>query len=57
MKYTEQWWSDTDGSKTEDLGEKPDSVPLCPTEIPHELARDRTHVSAAISVCHRHGKP
>jgi hypothetical protein len=28
--------------KTEELGEKPVPVPLCPPQIPHGLARDRT---------------
>jgi hypothetical protein len=33
--------------KTEELGEKPVSVPLCPPQIPHELTRARTRFSAA----------
>jgi hypothetical protein len=32
--------------KTEVLGEKPVPVPLCPPQIPHLLARDRTRESA-----------
>jgi hypothetical protein len=32
--------------KTEVLGEKPVSVPLCPPQIPHGLTRDRTRASA-----------
>jgi hypothetical protein len=32
--------------KTEVLGEKPVPVPLCPPQIPHGLARDRTRASA-----------
>jgi hypothetical protein len=32
--------------KTEVLGEKPVLVPLCPTQIPHGLTRDRTRASA-----------
>ena len=32
--------------KTEVLGEKPVPVPLCPPQIPHGLARDRTGASA-----------
>lgn len=33
--------------KTEELREKPATVPLCPTEIPHGLARVRAQASAA----------
>jgi hypothetical protein len=36
---------------TEDFGEKTVPVPHFPSEIPHELARDRTRFSAAISMC------
>jgi hypothetical protein len=32
--------------KTEELGEKPVPVPLCPPQIPHGLTRDRTRASA-----------
>jgi hypothetical protein len=32
--------------KTEELGEKPVPVPLCPQQIPHGLTRDRTRASA-----------
>jgi hypothetical protein len=32
--------------KTEELGEKPVPVPLCPPQIPHGLSRDRTRASA-----------
>jgi hypothetical protein len=32
--------------KTEELGEKPVAVPLCPPQIPHGLTRDRTRASA-----------
>jgi hypothetical protein len=32
--------------KTEELGEKPASVPLCQPQIPHGLTRDRTRASA-----------
>jgi hypothetical protein len=32
--------------KTEELGEKPIPVPLCPPQIPHGLNRDRTRASA-----------
>jgi hypothetical protein len=32
--------------KTEELGEKPVPVPLCPRQIPHALTRDRTRASA-----------
>jgi hypothetical protein len=32
--------------KTEVLGEKPVTVPLCPPQIPHGLTRDRTWASA-----------
>jgi hypothetical protein len=32
-------------AKTEVLGEKPVPVPLCPTQIPHGLTRDRTRAS------------
>jgi hypothetical protein len=32
--------------KTEVLGEKPVTVPLCPPQIPHGLSRDRTRASA-----------
>jgi hypothetical protein len=32
--------------KTEELGEKPVPVPLCPPQIPHRLNRDRTRPSA-----------
>jgi hypothetical protein len=32
--------------KTEELGEKPVPVPLCPPQIPHGLTRERTRTSA-----------
>jgi hypothetical protein len=32
--------------ETEELGEKPVPVPLCPPQIPHGLNRDRTRASA-----------
>jgi hypothetical protein len=32
--------------KTEELGEKPVPVPLCPPQIPHGLNRERTRASA-----------
>jgi hypothetical protein len=32
--------------KTEELGEKPAPVPLCPPQIPHGPTRDRTRTSA-----------
>jgi hypothetical protein len=32
--------------KSEELGEKPVPVPLCPPQIPHGLTRDRTRASA-----------
>jgi hypothetical protein len=32
--------------KTEELGEKPVPVPLCPPQIPHGLTRERTRASA-----------
>jgi hypothetical protein len=32
--------------KTEELGEKPVPVPLCPPQIPHGLTRARTRDSA-----------
>jgi hypothetical protein len=32
--------------KTEELGEKPVPVPLCPPQIPHGLTRLRTQASA-----------
>jgi len=32
--------------KTEELGEKPVPVPLCPPQIPHGLTRERTQSSA-----------
>jgi hypothetical protein len=32
--------------ETEELGEKPVPVPLCPPQIPHWLTRDRTRASA-----------
>jgi hypothetical protein len=34
----EPWWNDID-RKTEELGEKPVPVPLCPQQIPHGLTR------------------
>jgi hypothetical protein len=34
------------GEKTEELGEKPVLVPLCPPQIPHGQTRDRTRPSA-----------
>ena len=36
--------------KTEVLGEKPVPVPLCPPQISHGLARDRTRASAATNL-------
>jgi hypothetical protein len=33
--------------KTEELGEKPVPVPLCPPQIPHELTRARTQASVS----------
>jgi hypothetical protein len=35
--------------KTEELGEKPVPVPLCPSQIPHGLTRDQTRASAVCS--------
>jgi hypothetical protein len=32
--------------KTEELGEKPVPVPLCPPQIPYGLTQDRTRASA-----------
>jgi hypothetical protein len=32
--------------ENEELGEKPVPVPLCPPQIPHGLARERTRASA-----------
>jgi hypothetical protein len=32
--------------ETEELGEKPVPVPLCPPQIPHGLTRARTRASA-----------
>jgi hypothetical protein len=32
--------------ETEELGEKPVPVPLCPPQIPHGLTRDRSRASA-----------
>jgi len=40
----EHWWNDIDG-KTEVLGEKPVPFPLCPPQISHGLAWDRTQAS------------
>jgi hypothetical protein len=34
--------------KTEELGEKPFPVPLCPPQIPHGLKQARTRASAVI---------
>ena len=44
----EHRWNDTDG-KTEVLGEKPVPVPLCPPQISHELAWNRTRASEAVN--------
>jgi hypothetical protein len=41
VKWKWQW-------KTEVLGEKPVSVPLCPPQIPHGPTRDRTQVCLVI---------
>jgi hypothetical protein len=38
--------NEIDKGKTEELGEKPVSVPLCPPQILHGLTRDRTLASA-----------
>jgi hypothetical protein len=38
----EHWWNDTDRGKTEVLGEKPVTVPLCPPYSSRGLACDRT---------------
>lgn len=41
----ENWWNDTDKGKLEILEEKLVPVPLCPPQIPCDLALDRTRVS------------
>jgi hypothetical protein len=42
-EYGEPWWNDIDG-KTEELGEKPVPVPLCPPQIPNGLIQAWTRV-------------
>jgi hypothetical protein len=44
--------NEIDRGKTEELGEKPVPVPLCPPQIPHGLTRDRTRASAADRLSH-----
>jgi hypothetical protein len=43
MGMTVEWHGQ---GKTEEIGERPVPVPLCPQQIPHRLTRDRTQVSA-----------
>jgi hypothetical protein len=45
-EFGKRWWNDILTGKTEELGEKPVPVPLCPPQIPHELTRARTRSSA-----------
>jgi hypothetical protein len=40
------WWNDTDRKKTEVRGEKPIPVPVCPSQIPHELAWNKNRAYA-----------
>jgi len=40
----EHWWNDTERGK-EVRSEKPVLVPLCPSQISHELAWDQTQPS------------
>jgi hypothetical protein len=39
------WWNDTDRGKTDVLGEKPVTVPLCPPQISYVLSWDRNRTS------------
>jgi hypothetical protein len=43
-EFGERRWNDIDG-KTEELGEKPIPVPLCPPQIPHGLTQALTRAS------------
>jgi hypothetical protein len=48
QKSMEHWWNDTDRGKPKYvLGENLVTVPLCPPQISHGYAQDRTRVSAA----------
>jgi hypothetical protein len=42
----ENRWNEIDRGKPKYSGEKPVPVPLCPSQIPHGLTRDRTRASA-----------
>ena len=48
LLFQEHWWNDRQ-RKTKVLEEKPVPVPLCPPQIPHGQARDRTMASVARS--------
>jgi hypothetical protein len=45
-EFGERQWNDIWQGKTEELGDKPVPVPLCPPQIPHGLIRARTRASA-----------
>jgi hypothetical protein len=45
-EFGERRWNDILTGETEELGEKPVPVPLCPPQIPHGLTRARTRASA-----------
>jgi hypothetical protein len=42
----ESRWNNTDGGKTEELGENPVPVPLCSPQISHGLTRVQSRASA-----------
>jgi hypothetical protein len=46
FQVTEHWWNEIDRKETEVCGEKPVPVSICPPQIPHGLALDRTRASA-----------
>jgi hypothetical protein len=45
-EYGERRWNDIDREKSEELGEKPVSVPLCPPEMTQGMSRAQTRDSA-----------
>jgi hypothetical protein len=49
-EYGQPRWNDTDG-KTEELGEKPVTVALCPPQIPHGIThRNKFHIYCTVNI-------
>jgi hypothetical protein len=51
-EFGERWWNGILTGKTEELGEKPVPVPLCPPQIPHGFTRARARASATNNLSH-----